>query len=90
MVGPSHLGGEVCDLGAEDRGEVLVLAQVCRDDLDMSVANVWEAVETAPPVPSVFGVVFTSTMSSASLSVGRPPGSSAIILRPSRAKVLMS
>jgi len=50
MVRPLHLGLEVRDLGVQDRGEVLVLAQVCRDGLDMSVANLRKAVEATHTV----------------------------------------
>ena len=39
MVRPLDLGLEVGDLGVQDRGEVLVLAEACRDGPDMGVAH---------------------------------------------------
>ena len=50
MVRPLDPGLEVGDLGVQDRGEVLVLAQACRDGPDMSVAHVRKVVETTHAV----------------------------------------
>ncbi len=50
MVRPLDPGLEVGDLGVQDRGEVLVLAQACRDGLDMGVAHVRKVVEATHAV----------------------------------------